>query len=147
MRKLKSSIALPKKAETVGFFERAKSRCEYCLLSSHLTNAPMHCEHILPKSKGVKSSPENLALACAWCNGFKGTKTHTQDLKTVKLVRIFNPRKDHWEKYFRWSKDLNEIKRLTAIGRATVEALKLIRKELVWLPTLLVAIREYPKQK
>jgi len=107
----------------------------------------MHCEHIIPKSKGGKSEPGNLALACAWCNGFKGVKTHARDPKTGKLVRLFNPRKDCWNKHFRWSKDLTRIEGLTAIGRATVEALRLNRDKLVQLRMLLLTIGEHPAQR
>ncbi|MCS7187328.1 MAG: HNH endonuclease [Armatimonadetes bacterium] len=146
MRRLRSFKVVPQRLRQLAF-ERSKGRCEYCLFPARLTNAPMHCEHIIPKSKGGTSSPENLALACAWCNGFKGAKTHARDPKTGRLARLFNPRKDRWDRHFRWSDDLTRIEGLTAIGRATVEALKLNRNELVQLRMLLLSIGEHPVQK
>lgn len=140
-----SSKAVPKRLKHI-VFKRAQSRCEYCLFPARLTNAPMHCEHIIPKSKGGTSTLDNLALACAWCNGFKSARTHARDPKTGKIVRLFNPRKDKWGRHFRWSEDLTKIEGLTAIGRATVEALRLNRDELVRLRRLLLAIGEHPSQ-
>ncbi len=95
-----SSKTVPKRLKQL-VFERAKRRCEYCLFPARLTNAKMHCEHIIPKSKGGTSTLDNLALACAWCNGFKSARTHARDPKTGRIVRLFNPRKDKWGKHFR----------------------------------------------
>ncbi|MCS7264209.1 MAG: HNH endonuclease [Armatimonadetes bacterium] len=127
-------------------FERAKGKCEYCLSPATYSVFPFEADHIIPRSKGGSTSLDNLALSCG-CHRFKAARTYAQDPKTGKLVRLFNPRKDRWDKHFCWSKDLTEIEGLTAIGRATVEALKLNRKELVWLRMLLIAIGEHPKQK
>jgi hypothetical protein len=40
-------------------------------------------------------------------------------------VLLFNPRTQHWYEHFRWSEDGAYIIGLTAIGRATVETLKM----------------------
>jgi 5-methylcytosine-specific restriction endonuclease McrA len=104
----------------------------------------MHCEHIIPKSKGGATTLENLALACAWCNGYKGTQTSGRDPRTGRKVRLFHPRKDRWERHFRWSEDGIRIIGKTSIGRATVAALRLNREELVRLRQLLVAVGEHP---
>lgn len=127
-------------------FERAKGKCEYCLSPATYSVFPFEADHIVPSSKGGSTSLDNLALSCG-CHRFKATRTHARDPKSGKLVRLFNPRKDRWSKHFRWSEDLNHIEGLTAIGRATVEVLRLNRKELVQLRMLLLAIGEHPAQK
>jgi 5-methylcytosine-specific restriction endonuclease McrA len=44
--------------------ERARGRCEYCLMSSALQGGEFHIEHVVPSSKGGSDDCENLALAC-----------------------------------------------------------------------------------
>jgi 5-methylcytosine-specific restriction endonuclease McrA len=62
-------------AETLAIWERAGFRCEYCgtdLLRSvddYFFNAQL--DHIVPESRGGKTEPENLALACKTCNFLK----------------------------------------------------------------------------
>ncbi len=126
-------------------FERAGGRCEYCLNPAIYSMYPFEADHITPLSKGGSTSSGNLALSCG-CHRFKSARTHARDPKTGRIVRLFNPRKDTWERHFRWSEDLTKIERLTAIGRATVEALRLNRDELVRLRRLLLAIGEHPSQ-
>jgi len=67
----------------------------------------------------------NLRLACAWCNSFKGAKTHAPDPETGQEAPLFNPRTQRWSEHFRWSDDGAEIIGLTPTGRATVQALQL----------------------
>jgi hypothetical protein len=85
----------------------------------------MHIEHIVPLSRGGSSDETNLWLACAWCNSYKGTKTHAEDPMTGKDVPLFNPRTQRWQDHFRWSEDGLRIIGLTSTGRATVLALQL----------------------
>ena len=40
-------------------------------------------------------------------------------------VRLFHPRKDNWQNHFAWSDDSSQIIGLTAIGRATINTLKM----------------------
>lgn len=44
--------------------------CRYC----GSTAKPPHCDHVVPFSKGGKSTPDNLVVACASCNSRKGAK-------------------------------------------------------------------------
>jgi hypothetical protein len=75
--------------------------------------------------------PENLALSCHGCNLFKSDKTDFFDATSGKNVRLFNPRRDLWTDHFSWTSDFAEIVGLTAIGRATIKALKLNRSGLI----------------
>jgi hypothetical protein len=103
--------------------ERAGRRCEYCRMHESLQGATFHVEHIVPKSRGGNSSLDNLAWACPGCNLRKSDRVEVPDPLDGKLVPLFNPRKDAWSDHFRWEKQ--RVAALTAIGRATIAALKL----------------------
>ena len=125
-------------------FERAKRCCEYCLAPENFSNAPLEVEHILPESKGGKTALNNLALACGGCNKNKSDKTKALDPKTKKLVSLFHPRRQLWSKHFEWQNDFTIIVGLTPTGRATVEALKMNRRELVNLRWALRQVGKHP---
>ncbi len=116
---------------------RANSRCEYCRHSDQFTCAPFVCEHVVPRSLGSGDTADELAWSCAGCNGHKADKTHAADPATGRLMRLFNPRRQAWERHFRWSEDRLLVIGRTATGRATVEALHLNRPELINLRQLL----------
>jgi hypothetical protein len=59
---------------------------------------------------------------------------------------LFNPRGDKWATHFAWTDDATQILGLTAIGRATVEALELNREALINLRRVLVKAGEHPPQ-
>ncbi|MDE2105581.1 MAG: HNH endonuclease [Patescibacteria group bacterium] len=52
-------------------FERDGHRCVYCGAS----DLPLHCDHVIPVSRGGSNDMSNLATACAPCNLSKSTKT------------------------------------------------------------------------
>lgn len=56
---------------------------------------------------------------------FKGVQTQAIDPKTENLMRLFNPRQDNWFEHFVWDEEGIRIIGITAMGRATVQALKL----------------------
>mgnify|MGYP000196719752 FL=1 len=51
-------------------FKRDGHKCQYCGKAKDLT-----IDHVLPKSKGGKSTWNNLVTACKKCNSLKGDKT------------------------------------------------------------------------
>ncbi len=51
-------------------FKRDGHECMYCGSKKDLT-----LDHVLPKSRGGKSTWDNLATACKKCNSIKGNKT------------------------------------------------------------------------
>jgi len=103
---------------------RARWRCEYCQAPQAGSAYIFHLDHILPRVKGGMTVLENLALACAPCNGAKREKVAAIDPRTRKAVRLFNPRTDRWEDHFRWNGLRTQVVGRTAIGRATVQALR-----------------------
>jgi hypothetical protein len=64
-----------------------------------------------------------------------------------KKVRLFHPRRDRWADHFVWTDDGTLILGLTAIGRATVEAMQLNRLALVNLRRVLVEAGEHPPEE
>ena len=111
---------------------------------AHFTNASFHCEHIRPRSAGGRTSLDNLAWACPWCNAHKYTKTHAHDPHTGRQTPLFNPRRQRWSRHFAWSADFMYIIGRTRTGRATVDALRLNRPQLLNLRRLLYAAGEHP---
>jgi HNH endonuclease len=103
----------------------AQYRCEYCQTAQEISGAQMHIEHIIPLSRGGSSDESNLCLACAWCNSYKWVQTHGRDPETHEEVPLFDPRTQHWHEHFYWSENGVYIIGLTAIGRATVDTLKM----------------------
>jgi hypothetical protein len=57
---------------------------------------------------------------------------------------LFNPRRDKWTTHFAWTDDATQVLGLTAIGRATVEALQLNRAALINLRRALIKAGEHP---
>lgn len=105
--------------------EDAGHRCGYCQTAQAYSGIQLHIEHIIPLAAGGETIESNLWLACALCNGYKGTQTHAPDPVTNGLVPLFNPRTQNWLEHFAWSEDGLLIIGQTPCGRATVLALQL----------------------
>ncbi|MFZ5919766.1 MAG: HNH endonuclease [Chloroflexota bacterium] len=102
--------------------DRAEGQCEYCLFPQDASFLPFELEHIISEKHGGQTSPENLALACPFCNRFKGTDLGSIDPTTGQLTPFFNPRTQRWSDHFRF--DGVKILPLTAEGRVTVSILQ-----------------------
>jgi 5-methylcytosine-specific restriction endonuclease McrA len=105
--------------------ERAAFRCEYCHFPEEFAPSAFECDHIQPKDAGGITELDNLALACSHCNAHKAARLQVIDPTTQTQSRLFNPRIDEWEPHFQLNRETGEIEGLTAIGRATVTALKM----------------------
>jgi hypothetical protein len=103
-------------------------------------------EHIVPRSQQGETTMGNLAWACQGCNNHKYNKAEARDPVTGAMVPLFHPRRQRWADHFAWNEDGTLILGLSAIGRATVEALHLNRPGLVRLRKILFAIKEHPPQ-
>jgi hypothetical protein len=88
-----------------------------------LQGATFHIEHVIPQCKGGGSDLENLALACPGCNLRKASRIAAIDPATGEEVHLFHPVRQLWWEHFRFNG--YEIEGLTAVGRATVDALNL----------------------
>ncbi|NUO79784.1 HNH endonuclease [candidate division KSB1 bacterium] len=105
--------------------EAARYRCGYCQTLQDIVGYPLHVEHIIPEAADGSSAEENLWLACLLCNNHKGSQTHAKDPVTQTEVPLFNPRTQVWAEHFAWIENGTQIVGSTAIGRATILALKL----------------------
>lgn len=106
-------------------FAAARHRCGYCLTAQLISGAQLHLEHIIPLAHGGTSQEENLWVACAWYNSYKGTQRFAFDPVTQQTLPLFNPRQQRWAEHFCWSDDGIYINGSTGIGRATMIALRL----------------------
>ncbi len=115
---------------------RANRRCEYCGLPAEFAEASFHVDHIIAEQHGGETRLENLAFACFPCNAYKGPNLSSLDPKTGDLARLFHPRKDKWADHFDWRGA--RIGGRTAIGRATVDLLRMNEESTVALRALLM---------
>lgn len=119
--------------------EQARYRCGYCLSQEVVVGASMEMEHLFPRSLGGVTEEDNLWLACSACNEYKAVRTAAEDPESGLIVRLFNPRHQSWHDHFEWIDGGVFILGKTAIGRATLIALRLNRPSLVearriWIP-------------
>ncbi|MCL4860332.1 MAG: HNH endonuclease [Caldilineaceae bacterium] len=103
--------------------ERAEGRCEYCLYPQAVSFLAFEIEHIIAEKHGGKTVLENLALACPFCNRFKGTDLGSLDPESGILTPFFNPRTQHWHDHFHLIE--GQIVPLTPAGRVTTLILQL----------------------
>ena len=64
---------------------------------------------------------ENSAWSCLHCNKHKGPNIAGLDPVTGKLVALFHPRLQRWDRQFQWNGSV--LFGRTAIGRATIRVL------------------------
>ena len=127
--------------------DRARNRCEYCQHPASHSAAPFTCDHITPRVRGAGNTLDELAWACAACNGHKSAKMRATDPQTGRDVPLFNPRSQRWERHFTWSSDFLHIVGCTAIGRATVEALHFNRPQRLNVRYALSVVGLHPPEK
>jgi hypothetical protein len=102
-------------------WNRAGGVCEYCRFPSEITEAPFQIDHVTSRKHGGMTAADNLALACFYCNSYKGSDIAGIDPASGRIVRLFHPRKDRWSDHFSWTGPT--LTGRTAIGRATIHVL------------------------
>ena len=122
--------------------ERARERCEYCLVAESQVFFPHEPDHLIARKHGGKTLSENLALACFDCNRFRGSNIASIDGVTQELVGLFNPRTQRWSEHFRLQG--GRILPLTATGRVTEQILRLNLSVRVEVRERLAAMGKYP---
>jgi hypothetical protein len=131
-------------AEERQILERANRLCEYCQSPMEYSAQPFAIEHIIPIAEGGKTCLENLAFSCGGCNGHKYTKVQALDLVSGEVVPLYNPRQQNWQEHFVWSDNFFEVVGVTAIARATINALQLNRSGVVNIRRLLFIAGLHP---
>ena len=99
----------------------AQDRCEYCHFPADLAELSFELDHIIARKHGGPTEPDNLALACFYCNSYKGPNIAGIDPESGELVRLFHPRRDDWADHFQW--EGATLAGRTPIGRATIQVL------------------------
>jgi hypothetical protein len=100
---------------------RAGDACEYCRLPQAASRIRFPVDHVTARQHGGATEPGNLALCCGRCNRYKGPNVAGIDPLTGRLTRLFNPRRDRWNRHFEW-RDALLVGR-TAVGRTTIAVL------------------------
>ena len=124
--------------------QRARRRCEYCLIHEDDALLPHEPDHIIAVKHRGQTEANNLGWACFLCNRLKGSDVASVDLETGQVVRLFNPRIDDWTTHFRL--DEGRIVPLTAEGRVTEYLLQFNRPDNVRTRQFLIAAGRYPRQ-
>ncbi len=122
--------------------ERAQQRCEYCLIHEMDAFFPHEPDHVIAEKHGGPTSFDNLAYSCFNCNRFKGSDLASVDPLTKKIVLLFNPREQKWNRHFRLNGAL--IEGITASGRATAAHFRFNDPERVAFRLALIEIGHYP---
>lgn len=122
--------------------ERAGGRCEYCLYPQDVSFLAFEVEHIIAEKHGGATTADNLALACPYCNRFKGTDLGSLDPETGQLTPFFNPRTQRWADHFRL--DAARIVPLTPEGRVTAAILQLNHPDRILERQRLIQAGKYP---
>ena len=101
---------------------RAGRRCEYCHLPDETAPlARFQVEHIIARKHGGLDGLDNRCWSCHRRNLCKSSNLTGIDSTTGRMARLFNPRRQRWERHFRWRGPL--LVGLTAAGRATIAVL------------------------
>jgi hypothetical protein len=101
-------------------------------------------EHIISRKHGGSSELENLALACVFCNRYKGSDIASLKPGTNELVRFYNPRTDRWREHFQLKGVV--IDSLTEIGEATARILQMNHDDQLLEREVLTRRRRYPSE-
>jgi hypothetical protein len=123
---------------------RANFVCEYCLIAEEAAYFKFQVEHIISRKHGGSSELENLALACVFCNRYKGSDIASLIPETNELIRFYNPRVDRWHEHFRLNGVV--IESLTEIGKATVRILQMNHDDQILERQVLSRRGRYPTE-
>jgi hypothetical protein len=124
--------------------QRARERCEYCLIQQDDVGFPHQVDHIISRKHGGSSALDNLAYACVICNRNKGSDVASVVPGTGEIVRLFDPRHQRWAEHFRI--DGARIEPITQIGSTTVRLLRLNAPERILERRLLQSLGRYPQR-
>jgi hypothetical protein len=125
----------------------AKDRCGYCRSHQRYLLGPLEVEHLVPLVRGGSDDEENLWLACAPCNRFKGGQTEAPDPLGGQIHALYNPRTQRWREHFQWDMGGAIIRGVTPVGRATVVALRLNHENAVAVRRNWIAAGWHPPEE
>ena len=125
-------------------WRRAQGRCEYCQMHQDDDNFfTFHVEHIVAEQHDGADAPENLALACRNCNLSKGPNLSGN--VGGRIVSLFNPRRQNWNRHFHWQGAILVGK--TLAGKATIHVLNINHPERIHLrESLILEKGQFPSE-
>lgn len=123
--------------------ERAKNRCEYCLIHVDDVYYAHHVDHVIAEKHGGQTNASNLALSCAECNLRKGSDIASLT-STGRLIALFNPRRQRWSAHLRV--DGGTIEPPTPVGEVTARLLDFNNETRVEIRDILVQLKLYPRR-
>jgi hypothetical protein len=126
--------------------KRAGNCCEYCRLSEFGRLVRFQVDHIVALKHGGADSDDNLCLSCYECNSYKGSNVAALDPFTSQATKLYNPRQQKWDDYFKINPDAT-LSGLTPEGRATIHVLRMNDDERVKQRLGELTIGDYPCQK
>jgi hypothetical protein len=121
---------------------RARSRCEYCQLPFEFAELRFQVDHIIPRKHHGPTDKSNLALACFYCNSYKGPNLSGIAPVSNRVERLFDPRTDQWNEHFEWAGPY--LVGLTPKGRATTDTLNINEPRAVNLRRYLMDAGVFP---
>jgi hypothetical protein len=121
---------------------RARSRCEYCLLHESDAFFTHEVDHIYAEKHGGTTTDNNLCLACADCNAFKGSDLTSLDPLTGLIEPLYHPRNDTWSEHFQLH-ETGVIEPQTAVGRVTIRLLRINRLDVIDERARLIRLGSY----
>jgi len=124
--------------------EHFDGRCAYCQSPEALVVVTFEVEHITPLSRGGAASAENLCLACPMCNRHKADRVSGIDPASGLEAPLFHPRLQAWPQHFDWDPPALRVVGLSATARATIQALRINRDEVVSVRELWVRLGKHP---
>jgi 5-methylcytosine-specific restriction endonuclease McrA len=71
-------------------FERDQHTCQYC--NQRFERAQLTLDHVTPRSRGGKTTWDNVVVSCMRCNTRKGDRTPQE----ARMFPIRPPAKPHW---------------------------------------------------
>ncbi len=123
---------------------RANHVCEYCLIAEQDAYFKFQVEHIISRKHGGLSEVDNLALACVFCNRYKGSDIASVIPGRNELVRFYNPRSDRWRNHFRFNGLI--IEPLSEIAEATIRILQMNHDDHILERQILRKRGRYPSE-
>lgn len=119
-------------------------QCAYCCTSVDNSGQPLTIDHIMPRVHNGQTELTNLCLACRKCNEFKGEQIAAIDPLTGETTPLFHPRREQWASHFQWDETGTRLIGLTAVGRATIVALKMNNEVIVTARRRWVSVGWHP---
>jgi HNH endonuclease len=122
--------------------DRAQGKCEYCLLGQAFSIYTHEVDHVIAQKHDGQTTFENLALACFFCNRYKGADLTTFDPATGMIALLFNPRSQIWLEHFVLNQ--SRIEGITPVGRATAKLLRFNVSARMLERQVLMVQKQYP---